>query len=94
MAQYLKAFSRKSVFPSVYVSRDGEGSGEGTGEGTGEGSGDLRITHPRLIRRSEALLRNLQKSGAADVVTSLGKTLFGLDVLEGVELSGVIDSKI
>ena len=41
-----------------------------------------RPPHPRLMRRAKAIERELLQANAIDRVSELGKTLFGLDILE------------
>jgi hypothetical protein len=70
-AQFLKAFPRTLSFPDSLPQ-------------PGDHDGDMMIdaeANCRLVRRSRALQREMTRSGAIEVITPLGDSLFGLDVL-------------
>jgi hypothetical protein len=89
MAQFLKAFPRCKSFPST--AETGERNSEVSSSGSkGEclerteavGSHAGIASSARLQRRSLALVRELELAGSLKNVTALGRTLFGLDVLD------------
>jgi hypothetical protein len=82
MAQYLKAFPRSTTFPTAPIPEGAKGPQLPRSTGV---AGEEVST--RLLRRSLAVDALLRQSGARDLVTPLGETLFGLDVLRDVAAS-------
>jgi hypothetical protein len=77
MAQFLKAFSRSSVFPSSVRSRTSSLDDETMSE---------TLPHPRLVRRAMQLKEFLIRHGSYDGnISPLGARMFGLDVLDDYE---------
>lgn len=84
MAQYLKAFPRSLTFPCTPLSAPQGGAGGAGGAGSELKRGvehKGKVVSARLLRRSLAVDALLRQSGARQLVTSLGETLFGLDVV-------------
>jgi hypothetical protein len=89
MAQFLKAFPRCTSFPSTAEAeeRNLEASSSGSEGECFERTEAVQppvgvASRPRLLRRSLALVRELELAGSLKSVTPLGRTLFGLDVLD------------
>lgn len=93
-AQFLKAFSRRLCFASEHglpprhtVQEEVGDNTDGTDATSVPVAGHLFTPQNcRLLRRAQALERELRNTGALDIVTPLGRSAFGLDVLPAVVL--------
>lgn len=87
MAQFIKAFPRCKSFPSSAESDknldiDGQSAGENLDRDEALRSPGGIVCQPRLLRRALALVRELELAGSLDSVSALGRSLFGLDILD------------